>query len=59
MEDHQYINISMESINNIIFESIGHIQDQKKKRADMPTIIKYTYIYIYIYIYIKLKEIKL
>ena len=35
----------MESINNIIFESIGHIQDQKKKRADMPT-------------YIKLKEIR-
>ena len=30
----------MESINNIIFESIRHIRDQKK-RANIPTIIKY------------------
>ena len=42
MENHESINISMESINNIIFESIRHIRDQKK-RADIPTIIKYIY----------------
>ena len=40
MEDHQYINISMESINNIIFESIGHIQDQKKKKSRHADIYK-------------------
>ena len=41
------INLSTESINNIIFESIQHTRDQKESR--------YTnnhYIYIYIYIYI-------
>ena len=30
MENHESINISMESINNIIFESMRHIRDQKK-----------------------------
>ena len=29
MENHESINISMESINNIIFESMRHIRDQK------------------------------
>ena len=47
MEDHESIKISMESINNIVFESIRHMGDQKK-RADIPTIMKYIYI-IYIY----------
>ena len=42
MENQESINISMESINNIIFEFIRHIRDQKK-RADTPTIIKYIY----------------
>ena len=32
MENHESINISMESINNVIFESIRHIRDQKKSR---------------------------
>ena len=36
------INISIESINNIIFESLQHIQDQIK-RADIPITIKYIY----------------
>ena len=31
----------MELINNLIFESIRHVQDQK--RADIPIIIKYRY----------------
>ena len=30
MQNHESINISMESINNIIFESMRHIRDQKK-----------------------------
>ena len=42
MENHESINISMESINNIIFESTRHIRDQEK-RADIPTIINYIY----------------
>ena len=42
MENHESINLSTESINYMIFESIQHIQDQKK-RADIPTIIKYIY----------------
>ena len=41
MENHESINISMESINNLIFESIQHIRDQKK--ADISTIIKCIY----------------
>ena len=31
MENHESINISMESINNIIFESIRHLRDQKSR----------------------------
>ena len=31
MENHKSINISMESINNLIFESIRHIRDQEKE----------------------------
>ena len=42
MENQESINLSMESINNTIFESIQHIRDQKK-RADIPTIIKCMY----------------
>ena len=49
MKNHEFFNIYMELINNIIFEFIRDITDQKK-RAGMPTIIKYIYIYIYIYI---------
>ena len=41
MENHESINISMELINNLIFESIRHVRDQK--RADIPTTIKYIY----------------
>ena len=45
MENYESIYISMESINNVIFESMRHIRDQKKT-ADIPKIIKYIYIYI-------------
>ena len=31
MENHESINISMESINNLIFESLRHVRDQKKE----------------------------
>ena len=31
MENQESINLSMESINNTIFESIQHIRDQKKE----------------------------
>ena len=41
MENDESINISMESISDIIFESIRHIRD--KKRANIPIIIKYIY----------------
>ena len=37
MENYKSINRSIESINNIIFESVRHIRDQK--RPDIPTII--------------------
>ena len=39
MEIHESIDISMESIDNITFESIRY----QKKRADIPIIIKYIY----------------
>ena len=39
MEYYEPIDISIESVNNLIFESIRHKQD--KKKADIPTIIKY------------------
>ena len=31
MKNHESDNISMESINNIIFESLRHVRDQKKE----------------------------
>ena len=31
MENHESINISTESINNLIFESLRHVRDQKKE----------------------------
>ena len=46
MENYESIYISMESINNVIFESMRHIRDQIYIYADIPKIIKYIYIYI-------------
>ena len=42
MENNDSINISIESINNIIFDSIRHIR-LNKRRPDIPTIIEYVY----------------
>ena len=38
MQNYESIYMSMESINNLIFESIRHVRDEKKI-ADLPTII--------------------
>ena len=43
MENHESINISMESINNLIFESIRHVLDQKKEQIYQQSL----HIYIY------------
>ena len=48
MENHEPINISVESINNI-FQSIRHIRDQKKEPIYQQSLI----------IYIKMRKIKL
>ena len=40
MKNHESNNISIESINNVIFESLRHVRDQKK-RVVISTIIEY------------------